>query len=75
MDAVPLDNSGFHLLIEGMTTETQTEKSLPEASEKKPGLFQRLFKKLDDKMKEKAEASSDCCCDDDSGNSSGKKCC
>jgi hypothetical protein len=57
-----------------MPTETHSEKSPAEAAEKKPGIFQRLFKRLDDKMKEKAEASSDCCCDD-SSDSSGKKCC
>ena len=60
-----------------MTTENTIENQTPTEVEKKPGLFQRLFQKLDAKMKEKADASTDaCCCEDsDSDKSSGNKCC
>ncbi|QYY34470.1 hypothetical protein [Ruficoccus sp. ZRK36] len=55
-----------------------TENAKPAEAEKKPGLFKRLFNKLDQGMKAKADekASSGCCCG--SGSKDGKggsKCC
>ncbi len=54
-----------------MNTEPQKET---QSSDEKPGLFKRIFTKLDDSMKAKAdEAAKNSCC---SGkDSKGKKCC
>jgi hypothetical protein len=58
-----------------MNTETKKEtQQETEATEAKPGLFKRIFTKLDDRMKAKAdEAAKDSCCSgkDDKGG----KCC
>lgn len=55
-----------------MTEKTETK---PEASSaEKPGLFKRLFTKLDESMKEKAEAKAEnSCCKGSDGK--GGKCC
>jgi len=47
-------------------------KSTPQTDRtEKPGLFARLWQKLDNKMKAKAEEKSSCCCG--CGNSEPKK--
>lgn len=58
------------------SNETKTENPAANAStEKPPGLFGRIFKKLDDSMKQKADEKSrqSCCGGDDDGK--GGKCC
>lgn len=57
-------------------SKTETEATKPSQSEEKqPGLFGRIFKKLDDSMKQKADAKSQqSCCGGDS-NGKGGKCC
>jgi hypothetical protein len=54
--------------------KTETGKS-SQQTEKQPGLFGRIFKKLDDSMKAKADEKSQksCCGGDDDGK--GGKCC
>ncbi len=44
---------------------------------KKEGFFTKIFKKLDQSMKEKADekAAEGCCCNNDDENSKGGKCC
>jgi hypothetical protein len=57
-------------------SETKTEKTeTNQTAEKQPGLFGRIFKKLDASMKQKADANSQqgCCGGDDDGK--GGKCC
>jgi hypothetical protein len=55
-----------------MNEKKQTEANTK--STEKPGLFKKLFTKLDDSMKEKAEAKAqDNCCKGDDGK--GGKCC
>jgi hypothetical protein len=58
-------------------TSSEATPAAEAAQEKKPGLFQRLYEKLDRKMKEKAEASPDCCCceGEDGDSKDGGKCC
>jgi len=55
-------------------TKTENENS-SQQMEKQPGLFGRIFKKLDDSMKAKADEKSQesCCGGDDDGK--GGKCC
>lgn len=56
-----------------MENENKTQQT--EATQEKPGLFKRIFTKLDDSIKAKAdEAAKDSCC---SGGKDGKsnKCC
>lgn len=54
-----------------MNTET---KNKTHTSETKPGLFKRIFTKLDDSMKTKADAAAkDSCCSVKDGK--GNKCC
>lgn len=63
---------------ETFMTDTPNEKTQPtEAAkeEKQPGFFGRIFQKLDDSMKQKAEAQSQeqsCCAGTDS---KGNRCC
>ena len=56
-----------------MTEETQNKPKTPEPAEPKKGFFQRVFTKLDQSMKEKADekARNSCC----SGDDKGGKCC
>ncbi|ADE54782.1 hypothetical protein [Coraliomargarita akajimensis] len=58
-----------------MKTEPDTNKLKPEAAtEPKQGFFSRVFTKLDNAMKEKADAKAqNNCCSGDSGK--GGKCC
>ncbi|MGA1205013.1 MAG: hypothetical protein ACO3ZW_04275 [Opitutales bacterium] len=61
-----------------MSGECQSGKTAPAGEQKKQGFFQRMFRKLDDKMKEKAEKSSSCCCcesDTDKDTKDTGKCC
>lgn len=44
-------------------------------TEKKKGLFARLFDKLDQLMKTKAESSSSCCCSSKENKEPDKKTC
>ena len=54
-----------------MKTEAKHETN---TATEKPGLFKRIFTKLDDRMKAKAdEAAKSSCCSGD--NSKGGKCC
>lgn len=56
-----------------MTEKKQTEPKATSAEEK-PGLFKKLFTKLDESMKEKADAKGESsCCNGDDGK--GGKCC
>lgn len=59
-----------------MNTDTSTEQNTPA---KKPGFFGRLFARLDNSLKQKAEekGGSCCCSSDEDGKSKGKKdsCC
>jgi len=50
-------------------------KLTPEAAETKPGFFSRIFTKMDNAMKTKADeaAKNQCCSPDDKGK--GGKCC
>lgn len=56
--------------------EAETEPAKPiQSEEKQPGLFGRIFKKLDDSMKQKAdEKSQQSCCGGDSDGKGGKCC-
>lgn len=55
-----------------MNTENKTET---QSTDEKPGLFKRIFTKLDDSMKAKADdAAKDSCCSGDK-NGKGGKCC
>ena len=45
-----------------MSTESDCTKAVDNQSGKKPNIFQRMFQKLDDKMKQKAGESESCCC-------------
>lgn len=57
-----------------MNTETKKET---QTIEEKPGLFQRIFTKLDDRMKAKADAAAkdSCCSGKDGKGGKGGKCC
>jgi hypothetical protein len=57
-----------------MSSTTAKETPSTPSTEHKPGLFKRLYEKLDARMKAKAEAAEDCCCSEDD-KTSGKKCC
>lgn len=58
-----------------LTMKTETNTTTSENTETKPGLFKRIFTKLDDSMKAKAEeaSKSSCCSGDDKGKDG--KCC
>ena len=59
-----------------MEKNTRQLESVPAKRQEKQGIFQRLWQKLDSKMKEKAETSSCCCCSEaDKKSGSGDKCC
>ena len=58
-----------------MSSNIPTETPAEEQTARKPGFFQRLYEKLDAKMKAKAEAAEDCCCCEDNEKGSGSKCC
>lgn len=45
-----------------MSSECQSKKSVEKEPAKAPNFFQRMFQKLDDRMKEKADESASCCC-------------
>ena len=54
-----------------MTEKHKTQAEAPHAE--KPGLFKKLFTKLDDKLQAKAEESSGSCCS--SSDKKKGKCC
>ena len=59
-----------------VSTSNEQKLESPEKSAGKPGLFQKLWKKLDARMLEKAEAEKPCCCKEDpSDKKAGDKCC
>jgi len=45
-----------------MSSEYQSNSAANSSTDKKPNIFQKMFKKLDDKMKAKADESASCCC-------------
>ena len=54
--------------------EEKTEKPAVEGDSPRSGFFRRIFTKLDESMKEKADAKvQNSCCDGDDGK--GGKCC
>ncbi len=53
---------------------TTNPESSSTSSSKKPGFFRRLFAKLDEAVKAKAEKAGSCCGSDD-GKGKGGKCC
>lgn len=56
-------------------TKTETPET-NETTEKQPGLFGRIFRKLDDSMKAKAdEKSQQSCCGEGDDDGRGGKCC
>lgn len=57
-----------------MTEKIKNQTEPKAKSTEKPGLFKKLFTKLDESMKEKAEAKAqNSCCNGDDGK--GGKCC
>jgi hydrogenase maturation factor HypE len=71
-----LDKAEKEVEINFMITESDSTKAVENQSGKKPNIFQRMFQKLDDKMKEKAEKSECCCCcDDKKPQEDSEKCC
>lgn len=57
-----------------MSEEQKNDTKTAERSEEKPGFFQRIFTKMDQSMKEKADAKAkDSCCNGNDGK--GGKCC
>jgi len=62
--------------INRMSTECQTTKTAESQTGKKPNFLQKMFQKLDDKMKEKAEKSTCCCCSEEKKSPEDtQKCC
>lgn len=59
-----------------MQTDCQSDKATDPESPKKMNFFQKLFHKLDQKMKDKAETTEPCCCEkESSSDKSSGKCC
>lgn len=60
-----------------MSATSKQSQAQDSGASKKPGFFQRIFQKLDEKMKAKAEEQADCCCCEDKAQSEKKsdRCC
>jgi hypothetical protein len=58
------------------SNKNNTEASASEKSPEPDGFFKRIFTKMDDAMKTKAEAQGESnCCSGDKDDSKGGKCC
>jgi hypothetical protein len=60
-----------------MSTQSESTRTREASETQKPGFFQRIFSRLDEKMKAKAEKSAPCCCSekDKDSKQDSKSCC